>query len=84
MTDRIKGIVVTLDRDYRDDDVPAILNAIRMIKGVVAVAPKVSTSDDWMARRRVQHELRDKIYAIMDEFFDERSPDNGGKDFKQR
>lgn len=81
MTDRIKGIVVTLDRDYRDDDVRAILDAIRMIKGVVAVAPQVSTSDDWMARRRVQHQLRDRIYKMMDEFFDER-PDNGGKDFK--
>jgi hypothetical protein len=46
MTDRIKGFTVALDRDYRDDDVEVIANAIRMIKGVVAVEPSIVGTDD--------------------------------------
>jgi hypothetical protein len=35
MTDRLKGCVVTFDQDLRTDDAEAILNAIRMVKGVL-------------------------------------------------
>ena len=31
MTDRVKGLVVTLNEDYRTDDVEVIINAIRRI-----------------------------------------------------
>lgn len=39
MTDRHAGYVVTLDRDIREDDAEAVLNAIRMVKGVASVTP---------------------------------------------
>lgn len=43
MTDRHSGYVVVLDHDMREDDAEAILNAIRMIKGVATVEPVVSS-----------------------------------------
>lgn len=34
MTDRIRTLLVTLDHDFRDDDVQVIVDAIKMIKCV--------------------------------------------------
>lgn len=48
MTDRIKGLSVSLTHDIRDDDCQAIIDAIKMVKGVEAVEMHVTTSDDWM------------------------------------
>ncbi|MCP9947236.1 hypothetical protein [Actinomadura madurae] len=39
MTERHSGYLVALDHDIREDDAEAILNAIRMIKGVQSVQP---------------------------------------------
>lgn len=54
MTDRIKGFVVTLDGDYRADDVEEIRQAIAMIRGVLDVSPSVRTPEDVMNRQRVR------------------------------
>lgn len=67
MTDRIKGLVVTLDRDYRSDDVENIVNAIISIKGVVDVSTSVTQVNDYMNRARVAATFRQKILDIFDE-----------------
>ena len=47
MTDRIRTLAVTLDRDFRDDDVEVIVNAIKMIKHVsnVTIGEVVNIQD---------------------------------------
>ena len=35
MTDRVKGFNVTLESDVRIDDIETIMNAIKMIKGII-------------------------------------------------
>jgi hypothetical protein len=65
MTDRIKGLTVTLDRDYRDDDVETIVNAIMMVKGVVNVAKSITTLDDHINRTRIRAELTDRIFDAL-------------------
>ncbi len=67
MTDRVKGFTVTLEQDIRIDDVEAILNAVKMIRGVAHVEPSISTSEDHFARERVKMEMREKIWRIIDE-----------------
>ncbi len=67
MTDRLKGAVVVFDRDIREDDAEAILMALRMVKGVMAVTPSVSSAEDWMNQARVKGEIRDKLYAAIRE-----------------
>ncbi len=66
MTDRLKGCWVSFDRDIREDDAEGILNAIRMIRGVADAQPDVTNADDWLARSRVKHELRDKLIALLE------------------
>ncbi len=64
MTDRIKGLVITLDHDYRTDDVDAIVNAIMMVKGVIDVKKSVADVNDHMNRTRVMYSLRDKVFDL--------------------
>jgi hypothetical protein len=68
MTDRIQHVMVTLDADYRDDDVQTILDAIRMIKGVThcEMGEPVDVMDK-LARRRASQSIRQKIVKILDD-----------------
>ena len=50
MTDRIRVLTVVLDRDYRDDDVQEIVNAIKMTKGVADVTTTVVEGMDYVNR----------------------------------
>lgn len=65
MTDRVKGLVVTLDRDYRTDDVESIVNAIMMVKGVVNVDTNLVKMDDYMNRSRVVGVMRRKLFDCL-------------------
>lgn len=66
MTDRVKGFTVTLDKDYRIDDVEAILNAVRMIHGVAHVEPSITTSEDHMNRQMIRSDMRKKLFKALD------------------
>jgi len=65
MTDRIKGFYVMLDKDYRDDDVETIKNAILMIKGVISVKESIVDSDDHINRERIRQELIQKLWDVL-------------------
>jgi len=67
MTDRIKGVVVTFDKDIRVDDAENWINAIRMITGVIDVEPVLTDIDDHMNRVRIRHEIRGKLYDVFKE-----------------
>lgn len=62
MTDRIRHLTITLDRDYRDDDVEHIVNAISMVRGVETVETRIVTSNDYWARESAILELRKEIF----------------------
>jgi hypothetical protein len=62
MTDRLKGVVVTFDRDIREDDAQEIINAIKMIRGVLAVDQSVADYDDHMNRARIEREYKQKVW----------------------
>jgi len=67
MTDKIKGLIVTLDQDYRDDDCQQIVNAIEMIKGVISVDMRVYEGNDLMNRVRIKHEVTEKLRNVIKE-----------------
>lgn len=67
MTDRINGVLVTLEGNIRVDDAEYILNAIRMIKGVIDVTPNVADIDHHMAYSRARIDLQGKIYDALKE-----------------
>ncbi len=66
MTQRLKGVTVAFDRDIREDDAEAILNAIRMIRHVAAVEAVEVNHADWFAQQRVRTELRDAFLKMYD------------------
>ncbi len=66
MTDRVKGCVVTFDRDYRDDDVEEILGAIKMIKGVISVEGSLRNIDDSINREVIKQRYERAIRNAID------------------
>jgi len=69
MTDRVKGFVISLDHDIREDDCEYILNAIKMIKGVVNVEKVLSEPNDHIIRMRVEKEMSDKFFEFFQGLF---------------
>lgn len=65
MTDRVNGFTVCLDRHIRIDDAAEIINAIKMVKGVLEVKPLVSDHVDWFAEEKAKRELRQKLWDIL-------------------
>jgi hypothetical protein len=65
MSDRINTITVVLENETRADDCEAILAAIRMVKGVIAVTPNVADPTDYMAQERARRELGQKIWEVL-------------------
>lgn len=65
MTDRYNAVVVTFEKDIRDDDAETIINAIRMIKGVLDVNPNVSDVNMHVAQTRAKIEIINKLYDLI-------------------
>ena len=66
MSDRIKGLAITLEPGMRDDDAAPIIAAIMMLKGVISVVPHIAFPDHHFAVRQAQIELRDRILSALD------------------
>ena len=67
MTDRINSIIVVLDKDLRTDDAEPILEAIRQLRGVLLVTPKVSQGNDFFAEQRVKRQLLEKLMELLND-----------------
>jgi len=68
MTDRISGLIITLDHDIRVDDAEALINAARMIKGVLSVDPIPASPSDFIIHARVRSEFLTAIHAFAEAF----------------
>ena len=65
MTDRIYALTVTLTEPIREDDAEAIINAIKLIRGVASVTPLVANAELYYATETAKRELRDKLWSIL-------------------
>jgi len=52
MTDRHAAYIVTLAEDIREDDAEHILNALRMVSGVLSVKPVTASYEQTIGRER--------------------------------
>lgn len=66
MTESVRMLTVVLDKDYRVDDVEAIVDAIRMTRGVesVVLGEVVGMVDD-TAREVAKMELRKELFEFL-------------------
>jgi hypothetical protein len=65
MTDRYHSLTVGLEYNIRKDDAEALINAILMIRGVIAVEGNVSDSSEWIAKKRVESEYSRKLFKVL-------------------
>jgi hypothetical protein len=65
MTDRFHALVVVLEKDIRDDDAEHLINAIKMMRGVLSVEGEVSSIETHTAEERARHELGQKILDVL-------------------
>lgn len=80
MTDRHTGYVVALADDIRDDDAQAVVNALRMVKGVIGVEPVIAEPiTEQVARMRADKRWRDGLFTLIHDIHEgPRAPDAGG------
>ena len=65
MTDRYNMLIVELEKDIREDDAEYLINAIRMLRGVMHVKGHASNFEFNMAVDRAKYELRCKLYDLL-------------------
>lgn len=65
MTDRINSLTVVLTTDIRTDDAEEIINAIKMVKGVIKVTPLVAQIEDHIAYTRARRDLVEKLWHVL-------------------
>ena len=65
MTDRHSGYIVVLESDIREDDSQNVINAIRMIKGVISVDPIISNVEIHIAKTRVKLEIAESLNSVL-------------------
>ena len=64
MTDRHAGYIVTLEQDVREDDAEAIINALRMVRGVESVDPVVSDHRNHIGEERARRDIERRVLAV--------------------
>ena len=69
MTDRIRHLTITLDKDMRDDDIAAIVSAIKYVRGVADVQPNIVTAQDHLARQAVRAEVQQQLHEAVENVF---------------
>ena len=65
MTDRLMGVLVTFDKDIRDDDAAPILAAIRQLRHVIKVAPVLGSIEEVITEARVRQQLGEQLWNVL-------------------
>lgn len=65
MTDRVHSLIVVFDKDFREDDAEALVDAIQMLRGVIQVRPIVGTPEHYAAREQAKADLRSQIFGVL-------------------
>lgn len=65
MTERVKGFLVHLEDDVREDDAEKVADAMKMFEGVVMVEPIPANHHDVINRNRVRKELTDALFDAL-------------------
>lgn len=65
MIDKYYALTVLLEKDTRSDDAQPILDAIKMIKGVLSVKPELSNLETYSAHQRAKIEIVEKPLKVL-------------------
>ena len=65
MSDRYNALVVILEQDLRLEGAQALIEAIKQLRGVIAVEPNVADFEQTVAYERARAELARKLVQIL-------------------
>jgi hypothetical protein len=65
MTDRYNALTVVFERDMRDEDAKALMQAIGLMRGVAGVALNIADPGSFIAQERARTELIEKMSSIL-------------------
>lgn len=65
MTDRFHSLTVVFERNIRDDDAQATIDAIKQLRGVLTVEGNVSDIVEFVAEERVRREMHAAMMNIV-------------------
>ncbi len=65
MSERYKSLTVALEKDMRDDDAQELIQAIKMLRGVLDVRGDVALPDQWIEDERARRSLAGKLFAVI-------------------
>lgn len=66
MTDRYHALIVVLEEPIRSDDAQPIIDAIRMLRGVIDVVPQVTDLDHHLAVTKAKYEIAKRLWDALD------------------
>ena len=65
MSRTLNALTVVLEHDMREENAEPLINAIRMLRGVVSVDTHVADMESHLAKTQAKHELRMKIFEVL-------------------
>lgn len=65
MTDRVHSLLVVLEKDYREDDVQSLIEALAHMRGVAGVEKFKTGADSLMAEVRADQKWRDRLIGLL-------------------
>lgn len=65
MTDRFNSLTIVLEKDIREDDAHALIQAITMLRGVLSVEGHVADINAHVAQARVRRELMEGLVKVI-------------------
>ena len=65
MSDHTIVLTVVLDQNYRVDDAQNIMDAIKMIKGILSVKANVANIEAYLAYTRARMDLEKRLWAAL-------------------
>jgi hypothetical protein len=65
MSDKIKGFLVTFEKDISEENFEQVKNAVAHIRNVQSVKPYITKIEDYMLYERAQSELGNKLLAFV-------------------
>jgi CheY-like chemotaxis protein len=67
MTDHYNALTVILDHNMHEDDGKRLIEAIKQMKGVLEVAPRVASPQDAIATARARQKVIEKVWKAITE-----------------
>lgn len=65
MTTRFNSLTIVLEKEIREDDAEHLINAIKMLRGVLSVEGDVIYRETYMAEERALHKLRTEMRGVL-------------------